>query len=173
SLTQRAFFNDFSNWAHYHLYDDNLAECLALIDPSDYEDLEIMRLDMLDIVEDRIDENSRSSWLFAAEPFHFVKSNIVIFDSPYIMHQPRDLVKILPAISRSSIFYHFVDARRRESTRLDDFSKWIINFNHNHNFHELVERFKNIDPYFISMENLQVRLSMEVTEYFINKKIEI
>lgn len=167
-MIQGAFFNDFSNWAHYHLHDDYLAECLALIDPSDYEDLEVMRFDMLNVIENRIDERSGTAWFFADEPLHFVKSNIIVFDSNHVMQHPKELVKILPTISSSSIFYHFVDARRRESNKLDDFSKWINSFDEN--FQVLLDRFKNIDPYFIKMAQLQDILSMEVTEYFINNK---
>ncbi|MBA3603704.1 MAG: hypothetical protein H0W50_08705 [Parachlamydiaceae bacterium] len=164
SLIQGSFFNDFSNWVHYSLHDDILAERLAVIDPSYNENLEDLRLDLLDVVEDKIIEEEMSTQLYATETFHFIKSNIIIFNTSYKMEHPKDLVKIIPAISRSSIFYHFIDARRREVIKLDDFSKWLRGFNNE--FDTLVDRFKQIDPYFTSLSDLQKKLSLEVSKYF-------
>lgn len=168
SLVPGAFYNDFSHWAHYHLHDDILAERLALIDPSGYVDLEKLRTDVIDIIENRLDEQENIQFHIHTYPFHFIQSKIVVFKTLYKMDHPKDLVKILPIISNSSIFYHFIDARRRETITWDDFSSWLHSYGTE--FLPLIEKLKQIDPYFIPLSNLQQKLSATVTEYFLNKK---
>lgn len=165
SLVPGSFYNDFSNWAHYDLHDDILAERLALIDPTEYEDLERLRAAVIDVVENRLDEQDAVPFYLHGEAFHFIKSKIVVFNTQYKMEHPRDLVKTIPFISHSSLFYHFIDARSREIQGLDDFSTWL------HSYHEeflpLLEKLKLIDPYFIPLASLKRKLQATVTEYFV------
>lgn len=167
SLVPGSFYNDFSHWAHYHLHDDFLAERLALIDPSDYLDLETLRTDIIEVVENRLDELDRGGLYPIAEPFHFIQSKIVIFNTLYKMEHPRELVKTIPVISRSSIFYHFIDARRRNKEKLDDFSTWLQSYQNE--FQSLIEKIKQVDPYFIPLDELQQKLVAVITEYFLDK----
>lgn len=168
SLVQGSFYNDFSLWAHYKLHDDVLAERLALLDPSEYEDLEKLRSDVLSVFENRLDEQEGSLIDYKAEAFHFIQSKIVVFNTSYKMEEPKDLVKTIPVLSRSSIFYHFIDARRRGVIGSDDFSVWLLSCSGN--FEPLIEQLKQIDPYFITLADLQQRLSCVVNEFFINQK---
>lgn len=165
SLVPGSFYNDFSLWAHYQLHDDILAERIALIDPSGYVDLEELRSDIVDVIENRLDEQSCTTLCSHTDSFHFIRSKIVVFNTPYKMEHPKDLVKTIPNISHSSIFYHFIDARRRENIMLDDFSSWL--YGYHEEFAPLIERLKQIDPYFIPLSNLQQKLSSTVTEYFL------
>lgn len=168
SLVPGSFYNDFSLWAHYKLHDDVLAERLALLDPSEYEDLEKLRSDVLDVVENRLDEEEGLTIDYRAEAFHFIQSKIVVFNTAYKMEEPKDLVKTIPMLSRSSIFYHFIDARRRGVVGSDDFSVWLLSCPGN--FGLLIDQLKQIDPYFITLADLQQRVSYVVSEYFINEK---
>ncbi len=171
TLVSGSFYNDFSHWAHYHLHDDVLAERLALLDPSEYVDLEKLRADLIDIIENRLDEQDGLTLSLHTDAFHFIQSKIVVFNTPYKMEHPKELVKTIPVISHSSIFYHFIDARRRGTMTLDDFSSWLQCYQNQ--FNPLIERFKQIDPYFISLDGLQQKLSLVVTEYFLDKNNNI
>lgn len=166
TLAPGSFYNDFSHWAHYHLHDDILAERLALIDPSEYTDMEKLRSDVIEIFENRIDEQD-ILFCFYAEPFHFVQSKIVVFNTSLKMEQPKDLVKTIPKMSHSSIFYHFIDSRRRDQVALDDFSSWLHEWGPD--FHPLVEHFEGIDPYFIPLVDLQEKLISIVTNFFLER----
>lgn len=168
TLVQGSFYNDFSHWAHYHLHDDILAERLALIDPSQYYDLEKLRSDILDVLENRLDEQEGISWCLPANSFHFVRSKIVVFNTHYKMEHPRELVKTLPEVTRSSIFYHFIDARRRLEGGIDDFSQWLQGYHDE--FTALIERLKNIDPYFLPLDDLQQKLILAVQDYFLENQ---
>jgi hypothetical protein len=167
SLVAGSFYNDFSHWAHYHLHDDILAERLALIDPSGYKDMNQLREDILEVVESRLDEQDGTNSFWHAEAFHFIESKIVVFNTSFKLEEPKDLVKVIPELSPSSIFYHFVDARRREPINVDDFSTWLSTFNEGHE--ELIKQLRQIDPYFITLSELQEKLRNIVTKYFIEQ----
>jgi septum formation topological specificity factor MinE len=164
-LASGAYYNDFSHWAHYDLHDDFLAERLTLLNPTEYPNLENLREDMLEIIETRIDEKGNGAFSLQAIPFFFLESNIVIFNTTYKLENPKDLVKTLPEISKSSIFYHFIDARRRQPSRKDDFSAWLEGYGDQYN--PLIACFQQIDPYFISLEDLQHKLVDVVAKYFL------
>lgn len=167
SLPPGSFYNEFSHWAHYALHDDFLAERLALLDPSEYENLEKLRGDLIEIVENRLDEQDGNTTGVHADAFHFIRSKIVVFNTPYKMDHPKDLVKTIPAISRSSIFYHFIDARRRHIVSHDDFSSWLQGFHGEYD--NLVDKLKQIDPYFISLADLHHKINLLMTDYFIKE----
>lgn len=166
SLVPGAYYNDFSNWAHDQLHDDILAERLALMDPSEYKDLEKLRKDIIEVIEDRLDEQNGSGLQPNAEAFHFIKSKIVVFNTPFRMEHPQDLVKTLPILSPSSIFYHFIDARRRDGGQGDDFSVWLQGCKEE----GLSQRFKSIDPYFIPLKQLQEKLISIAIDYFLSER---
>ena len=157
------FYNDFSHWAHFCLHEDALAEQLELLNPADYNNIEALRTEMLDIIDNTLDNHEIGPWTKQEEQFHFIRSKIVVFSTFLQINRPSDLVKSIPLMSRSSIFYHFIDARRRTVESKDDFSTWLGGFK---NYEELLERLSQIDPYFISLADLQSKLTIEVSRFF-------
>ena len=153
---EREYNNDFAAWTWYSLHDATLAERLAVIDPTENEDLEGLRQQILDIVEERLDENETLSWVVASNPFEFIRSQIVIFDSGKRATTPEEMVAILPDLSASSIFYHFIDSRRRLPHHGDDFSHWLRAFDPG--CRELCDALSAIDPYFVSLTQLKAQL---------------
>lgn len=162
------FQNDFAIWASRSLHDKTLAERLALIDPSDYPDLENLRLEVLDTLEERLDESERLSLVTANYRFYFVRSQIIVIDTHRRLRSPEDLVHIIPGLSAGSIFYHYIDARRRPPENKDDFSAWISGFGPD--YHELVEHIAEVDPYFTNLIELREELSRVFMDYFRPKR---
>ncbi|MBI5439925.1 MAG: hypothetical protein HY900_01805, partial [Deltaproteobacteria bacterium] len=68
------YSNDFASWAYHGLHDKVLAERLAVIDPADFEGLEPLRQEVLEVLEERLDEGPSASWPNADQPFFFVQS---------------------------------------------------------------------------------------------------
>ena len=163
----REYHNDFAMWAYAHLHDQTLAERLSLLDPTDFEDIENLRKAVLDIIETHLDE-TEGSWLPRAEHFQFVRSKIIIFDTPYIVSTPEELIQNFPHLTLSSIFYHFIDAYRRTPTHQDDFSAWLKTFPENYDV--LIEHILAIDFYFISLEELKNTLYSLLTNYFMQSE---
>jgi DNA-binding transcriptional regulator/RsmH inhibitor MraZ len=153
SFDNPEFPNDFAEWALNALHDVVLAERLAVIVPSQYESLEVMRRELLDVVEERLDEVDQLAWTARDQQFHFVHSQIVIFDTKRRIADPNEFKDAIAKMSNSSLFYHFIDARRRTQDERDDFTVWLSAFGDTHQ--DLIDRLALIDPYFSSLTQLR------------------
>ena len=161
---EREYNNDFAAWVRGAVHELVLAERLAALSPVDYPDLEALRRALLDLVDTRLDETEHLIWAPASEAFEFVRSQIVVFDTEHSLEHPRDLAVALPELSTSSIFYHFIDARRRTEGGHDDFSDWLCAYGAE--FSSLRDRLANVDPYFGSLAELRDELAGLFAEQF-------
>lgn len=158
--------NDFAIWARHGLHDKVLAERLSLIDPNDFHNLEDLRLEILEVIEERLDEVDFPLWASHDNQFEFIRSQIVIFDTLKEVRHPGELRQILPDMSLGSIFYHFIDARHRNASGLDDFQNWIKDLGDECT--ELCKLINQIDPYFSTLAELRSRL-VEIFNSFFDK----
>jgi hypothetical protein len=156
--------NDFAAWVFRSLNDKSLAERLSTIDPADYTTLEELRAAITDVIETRLDEGDRVTWNQADEPFYFTRSQTVVFDAHAEASTPAMLAESLPGFSPGSIFYHFIEARRRPPIPLDDFSSWLLAYGDRYN--ALVEKLGAIDPYFSSLNRTHQVLCDIFREHF-------
>ncbi|RMD68710.1 MAG: hypothetical protein D6819_08710 [Gammaproteobacteria bacterium] len=161
---EREYNNDFAAWARHGLHDAKLAERLAVIDPTDYPDLEGLRQKVIEVVEERLDESEYLQWVRATQPFEFLRSQIVVFDTHLRIASPEELANVIPHLSPSSIFYHFIDARRRLEDGGDDFRFWLGSFGERYG--DLCVRLSGIDPYFGSLLELRQQLAELFGQYF-------
>ena len=145
--------NDFASWAFHGLNDKILAERLSMVLPTDFDDQEALRQELVEVVEERLDECEMVPWAKKDNQFHFLRSQIVIFDSRLRFVQPVDIVPYLPHLSTGSIYYHFIDARNRTDERCDDFSAWLAGCGPE--YQPLRERLCSVDPYFSSLQNIR------------------
>ncbi len=157
------FQNDFAIWVRHSIHDKPLAERLALIDPTHFDDLEDLRRELIDVIEERLDESEVLPWTKASQRFYFVRSQIVVFDTGKRFHDPGDLKTLIPHLSAGSVFYHFIDARRRCSSGNDDFTQWLLGFADE--YKALVDRIAIIDPYFTTLVDLREELACVFEKY--------
>lgn len=150
------FPNDFATWARDSLHDSALAERLAIITPSDFETLGDLQRELVDVLEERLDDSEYVPWAKVDKQFHFIHSQIVIFDAGLRVEKPEDLKLIVPHLSSGSIFYHFIDARRRLEGKQNDFSAWLAGFDGA--YESLVSELDGLDPYFSSLTEIRARL---------------
>ena len=150
---EREYNNDFAGWALHSLHDTRLAERMAMLDPREYPDLSELRFDLLEIIDERLDEADYLHWMPAAQPFQFMRSQIVVFSTDKRVSTPAELLAILPTLPVSSLFYHFIDARRRVPEAGDDFSAWLSDFG------DMGQRLRDglarVDPYFATLGTLR------------------
>jgi hypothetical protein len=156
--------NDFASWAHRALHDNALAERLSVVNPAHFNSLDDLRQELIEVVEARLDESDLVPWARADQQFHFVRSKIIVFDTGIQVARPEDLVRLLPRMSSGSVFYHFIDARRRTAQRGDDFSQWLIGLGDGCG--PLQERLVAVDPYFSSMAELREELAEILCGFF-------
>lgn len=163
SFDDPEYQNDFAAWAGRGLHDTRLAERLSLIDPSEYQDLEALRRELVEVIEERLEETEMVPWAKPDHQFYFVRSQIVVFDTSLRIRDVEEWARLLPRFPVSSIFYHFIDARRRTESRRDDFSEWLLSFEDEHT--QLIYRLWAIDPYFSALSELKSELASILASY--------
>jgi hypothetical protein len=149
--------NDFAAWVFYGLHDTRLAERLAVINPAEFSDVEQLRRELIDAIEERLDESELVPWAPADHQFHFVRSQIVVFDTHRSISRPEDLAEVMPTLSAGSVFYHFIDARRRQPVGIDDFRAWLGSWGER--YVDVSARLAAVDPYFSSLTELRRELA--------------
>ncbi len=168
SFEESEFNNDFAVWCRKHLHEPALGEQLSVIDPVEHKNLEDLRIEVLDVIDSRLDESDASHFLRAARPFDFLRSLLVIFDTGKKVIRPEDLPSVLPELTTGSIFYHFIDARRRLEDGSDDFRFWLSGFGEEYDV--LRRKLGGIDPFFSSLSQVQEELT-QVCKRHLNREV--
>lgn len=160
---EREYNNDFAAWVRHGIHDVVLAERLSALHPSGYSDLEALRHEIIELIDTRIDDAEHLLWARATRQFEFVRSQIVVFDTGRQLCHPAELAAVTGELPVSSIFYHFIDARRRTRDGRDDFSDWLAAFGDE--FTALQKELAGIDPYFGSISELRDELAALFRSY--------
>ncbi|NOY14513.1 MAG: hypothetical protein GXP51_12910 [Deltaproteobacteria bacterium] len=156
SFDDPEFRNDFAVWASRSLGDRVLAERFGILNPYTFNNLEELRDRLVEIVAERASELPNSVWHPASEEFRFMQAATVIFETGVELMTLAELQQAIPAMSQSSVYYHFVEARRRTAGGLDDFSSWLAGLaEETTNF---VRGLNGIDFYFLNLRELKREL---------------
>jgi len=158
------FQNDFAVWASRNLHDAKISEQLSLIDPNSFEVIEDLRQEVIEIIEQRLFESEYVPWVKAGQEFQFIRSQIVIFGTGVCLNNPKELLDIIPNMSLGSIFYHFIDSRRRTPNSKNDFSTWLAGFDTI--YEALSDNLDKIDPYFTTLNELRQEINSTFVTYF-------
>ncbi|HEX2921427.1 MAG TPA: DUF5752 family protein [Bacteroidales bacterium] len=158
------FQNDFAVWTSRFMHDQKIAEKLSMVDPSTFRNIEDLRKAVLDIIEERLYESEHVPWVRSGEEFHFIRSQVVVFDTGKTYSDPSQLKDIIQTMSLGSIFYHFIDSRRRTQDTKNDFSVWLGGFGDR--YKGLMAELDNIDPYFTTLNELREEINYVFTDYF-------
>ncbi len=157
SFDDPEYANDFAAWARHGLHDSKLAERLGMIDPAEFADIEALRRELIDVLEERIDEGEYLTWAKPDQQFQFIRSRTVVFDTGRTLAQPSELAAAIPAMSAGSVYYHFVDARRRPPLRIDDFRAWLSRYDAE--YAALGNALAEVEPYFTTLTRLREELA--------------
>jgi hypothetical protein len=155
--------NDFAIWASRSLHDKRLAEQLSLIDPSIYPNLDALRQEIVEVIEQHLYESEYVPWAKLGDQFYFNRSQIVVFDSGILIQKPEELVELINHLPLGSIFYHFIDARRRSKEGRNDLSLWLDMLGEK--YRSLSHRLDAIDPYFTTLNELRKEIDGVFHEY--------
>lgn len=157
SFDDPEYRNDFALWARRGLRDIALSERLAAIDPLDFSDTESLREALLEVVDDRLSELTYVPWVPAGEEFHFLRSQVVVLDTGLRANAPADLATLIPSLPTGSVFFHFIEARRRVPEGVDDFSAWLVDWGPG--FDRVRQRLAAIDYYAWSLARIRDRIA--------------
>jgi hypothetical protein len=162
------YHNDFAIWVAESLHNNVLAEKLAAIDPSAFENIEDLRNEVIETLEETLDDAEYPLWAKKDSLFDFIRCRLVIFDTKLTVPVPENFLTLFPNLSLGSIFFHFIDGRRRNKNSLDDFRNWITSFGPP--YEDLVRRIGEICPYFTPLNKLREELSRVFELCFEGKK---
>ena len=157
------FNNDFARWVHSSLHNTALAERLSVVDPTDFDDLDGLRQELIEVLEEELDQSEVLPWTSQENQFHFIRSQIVVFDTHSVVETPAELPGAIASMSTSSVFYHFVDARRRTPDGVDDFRSWLTDLPGDYT--ELALRCGGIDPFYQTLSELKAELVTLFTQH--------
>ncbi len=147
------YSNDFAAWAYRALHEKALAERLSAVDPSGYDDLEELRIALVDIVEITLDARENVPSARSDQMFHFLRGKLVVMDSEVTIEHPDQLPAVLPGLSTGSVYYHFIDARRRTPDKYDDFCTWLRGWEPDYD--HVISRLRELDPFFSSLKEIR------------------
>src|SRR6056297_938883 len=85
--------NDFAAWAYHQLHDKRLAERLSIINPTLYRYMDDLRRKVIEVIEDRMDEEDFSFVFDVQHPFFFMRSQIIVMDTPMRVESPEELAE--------------------------------------------------------------------------------
>lgn len=128
SFDRPDYRNDLALWAKMQLEDRVLAERLGILDPYQCDDLECFREQILEVLDDRLAEVPLVPTARPGSELYFMQAVTVVFDTGIRLTAPADLPAAIGRMSNGSIYYHFLEARRRLPQHCDDFSAWLADF---------------------------------------------
>ena len=150
------FRNDFSIWSAISLGDRKLAEQLGILNPYVFNSLEDLRGRIIEILDERMSELQYIPSASLGSEFYFMRSVTLVFDTGKEVHSPRNLIDHIPYMSDSSLYYHFVEARRRTPESTDDFTVFFKDFDHE--YESIIKALSEIDFYFMTLKELRTTL---------------
>ncbi len=145
--------NDFAVWAKWYLSDRVLAERLGILDPYTVKSLEELRAITLDIFDERLSEVVAIPSAAPGDEFYFLEATTVVFDTGERVNSPKELGTAIRKMTNGSIFFHFLEARRRTPVGVDDFSVWMKG--EGKKYAKYIRALESIDFYFHSLSNLK------------------
>lgn len=152
-ISESEFNNDFASWTNSSLRDFKLAEALSAINPVKFQKFDNIRAMILNILENRLENEDFLSWKKSDRDFHFIACKKLMFETEKEVSVLDYFPNAVKNISRESFFYHFIDGRRRSPECKDDFTVWLEQFSDKTT--ELRKKLKNVDSYLFSLTELQ------------------
>jgi len=153
--------NDFAIWARRRLGDQIVAERLGMIDPYVSPSMEELRQVTLDIIDERLSEAFMVPWARPGHEFYFMQAVTVVFDTGKRVFRPDELASAIKVMTNGSIYFHVLEARRRNPVGADDFSAWIQGLEGD--WERYLQAIREIDVTFHTLAEIRSELVEAVT----------
>lgn len=167
------YTNGLAQWVAQSLGEKSLSEHLSNIDPYSFLTIDDLRLELLRPVDDRLNESPEPRDTMPGEEFYFSEAVILVFPAGIRVRNLAEFLMGIKHVDKSSIYYHFYEARMRlrdeaDGSSTDDFSKWFLN---SLGRVGLVERMKTLDPFMHTLEGIRVYI-LEAVEHEVTRDME-
>jgi len=153
--------NDFAFWLMEILHLSSLGEEFLSVDTVSYCDLEKLRRDFVDILEDYISKDGKNVDCIPGFEFHFLACKTLVLPLPYTAHNLSEFAQMLSKVSIRSLYFHMFEARMRLDVPDNDFSQWLKGMGED----QLAQEISKLDPYNITLESLRRKMIGMVERY--------
>jgi hypothetical protein len=147
--------NDFATWAAIQVRDRVLGEKLGILDPYDFENLEALRTEIVNIIDEHLSQLQIIPRVIYGEPFHFMQSQIIEVPTGLEARTLTEFRKILSTVDASVVYYHNFEAILRLGRRKGDFALWI---EEQLDLPDLAQKISRLDFYMTSLESIRHRI---------------
>jgi hypothetical protein len=151
--------NDFAVWSKLYLGDRVLAERLGILDPYEFPSLGELRAATLEVIDERLGESTMIPWARPGDELYFMEATTVVFDTGMRISHPREFAAAIGAMTAGSVYFHFLEARRRPPFGKDDFTAWLLENNDGEKNRPYIEALARIDFYFHTLIHLRRELT--------------
>ena len=117
----------------------------------------------LEVIDERLGELTMIPWARAGDEFFFMEATTVVFDTGTRISHTRDLAVSIGAMTAGSVYFHFLEARRRPPIGKDDFTAWLIENHDGEKNRPYIEALGRIDFYFHSLPDLRKELATRLS----------
>ncbi len=155
--------NDLAVWSKLYLGDRVLAERLGILDPYAFSSLGELRAATLEVIDERLGELTMIPWARPGDEFFFMEATTVMFSAGVRISHPSELADAVRKMTNGSIYFHFLEARRRSPTGKDDFTAWLLENNDGGKNRPYIEALGGIDFYFHSLADLRKELAARLS----------
>jgi len=159
--------NDFATWAAIQVRDRVLGEKLGILDPYDFENLEALRIEIVNIIDEHLSQLQIVPRVVYGEPFHFMQSRIIEVPTGLEARSLKEFREILAGVDASAVYYHNFEAILRLGRRMGDFALWI---EEQLELPQLAQEISRIDFYMISLESVR-RQILRLCDEILNKEV--
>lgn len=147
--------NDFANWAAIQVRDRVLGEKLGILTPSSEKDLEDIRSELIEIIDNHLSSIKIVPGVVYGQAFYFMQSKIIEVPTGPSVSNLDEFYQALKTVDASAIYNHVFEARLRDRRGRSDFSIWLDEVLKRK---ELADKFEKIDSYMYSLEGLRTKL---------------
>jgi hypothetical protein len=150
-----AYPNDFATWAAVQVRDRILGERLAMVDPSNFANLQALREELMSVIDDHLRGLQIVPGVILGEPFEFIQSRIVEVPTGIAVRTLQEFRDALLSVDVSAVYFHLVEARLRLGRGQNDFAAWL---EYGLGLPDLAARLRAVDPYAGSLERARNRI---------------
>jgi len=147
--------NDFANWVAIQVRDKVLGEKLSGVTPSPSHDLESVRNELAEIIDDHLASIRAIPSVIFGHSFYFMTSKIIEVPTEHRVNNLKEFREALAVVHASAIYNHLFEARMRVRRGKSDFALWLDEVL---GLKELARQIENIDAYMYSLEGLRKKI---------------
>lgn len=161
---ERMYPNDFAEWVGRQVRDHVLAERLSVVDPFDFRTLDMLREELISIIDDHLSGMATVPRAGFGTPFYFNRSRILEVPTGLEVRTLREFRDAMSEVDVSAIYFHVFEAHLRLQREENDFSAWI---REGLKLPDLADQIRALNPYLGSLERVRSSLLNMCDDYLL------